>query len=221
MKTNKKDKNQIIMLIVALVIAFIVMIITAFFIANAIKGNNFNNKDKSPQTSMPEFSSLDGSDLDNSDSSDLDSSEIDSSSEDDKSVGKIAIDYMNYTSQQLLAEWNNDYKTDGYIDGGYTIHNQALVPNIYFVVPTDGNGVIVDGKLDAVVVTEGGKINNDVTVGMTYKEIKDKVGSSIKPADDKSEEDCTTAIIDSGNYSIIVIFDGAGTKSSRAIIKTK
>jgi hypothetical protein len=222
MKKNKKEKNQVTMLIVAIVIALIVMAITAFFIAKAIKGGDYvNGKNKDTSQSVPDFSSVHNSDIDKPDSSVVDSSESDSSSEADVTTHKYAVDYINYTSQQLLAEWNNSYENEGYVDGGYTIYNKTLAPNIYFVVPTNGSGVIVDGKLDAIVVVEGGKVNKDVTVGMTYQEIKDKIGASIKPADDKTEEDCTVAVIEGNDYIITVTFDGAGGKSSRAMIKSK
>lgn len=218
MKTNKKDRHQFTILIIGLIIAFIIIIITAFFIAKAIKNDKFTGDENPQNASVPEYSQIE--------SSQQDSSVTDSSSEEDSSVidtntGKPAVDYVKYTTQQLIAEWDKVYKNEGYNDGGLAIRNERLCPYFFFIVPDDGNANVKDGAVQSIVVTEGGMVTSDIKVGMTYAEIKEKIGVKIQPADSNSEKESSQALITGDNYTATIIFNGAGQKSIRAIVKAK
>ena len=218
MKTNRKDRHQFTILIVGLVVAFIIIIVTAFFIAKAIINDKFTGDDNPQNASVPEYSQIE--------SSQQDSSVLDSSSEEDSSVidtntVKPAVDYVKYTTQQLISEWDKVYKNEGYNDGGLAIRNEKLCPYFFFIVPDDGSANVKDGAVQSIVVTEGGIVTADIKVGMTYAEIKEKVGAKIQPADGNSEKDSSQAIITGDNYTATIIFSGAGQKSIRAIVKAK
>lgn len=218
MKTNKKDRHQFTMLMIGLFVAFIVIIITAFIIAKAIKNDNFTQNDNPQNNSVPEYSQIDSSKVD---SSEPDSSVEDSSVVVENNTGKTAVEYLKYTSQQLIAEWEKFYKNEGYNDGGLAIRNEKICPYFYFIVPDDGGGNVIDGQVQSIVVTEGGIIATDIKVGMTYSEFKEKLGTKIQPADGTSEDECSMAIINGDNYTAQIVFNGSGQKSIRAIVRTK
>jgi len=143
----------------------------------------------------------------------------DNSVEEVKVSQKTAMEYMSYTAFQLLEEFNNVYTDYGYINGGYTIANNSVCPYFMFSVQADGN-TILDKKMVAITVNPGGKVFDNIAVGMTFKEIKNVLGNKIVPAQ-QTEENCTVAYIEMPHYTVTFEFESAGGKSINAMILMK
>lgn len=225
--SNKKhEKSQIIILITALIVAFCAIVISSFLIARAIKSNSFSQSTVTTSEKLPAFNSdiKAKTEIKQDESDTVEGNALDEAPEIKQfaQTDKTAVEFIDYTSNMLLSEFKNVYSTPGYIDGGYTIYNYDVCPDMHFVVKTDGETKILDGKLSAITVTSGGKLMKNVFVGMTYKAIKSVVGDDIKPAEGTSE-DCLYAKIDNSKnkYYTIIEFEQSGGKSVKATIYPK
>ena len=208
MQRNKHTINQILMISIASICAFALIVGVAYFISVAIKGDFFNKGNAKQETSLN------------------DQSYTGSIQNDQQSVGtntaehnRMAVDYVGYTVLDLMNDFDGKYQSLGFIDGGYTIYNYEVCPFMQFVVPTDGKGNIISGKIQAIMVTKGGRLIKDVVVGMTYNEMKNILGNQIHKS--IPEENSLSAEIESGSYKIMINFEEEGLTSEIALIKPK
>jgi len=229
MRKKNTHSNQIFTLAIALFLALAVVIISAFILSSKIRSNDNNFKINSSENS-PTLSIMEG-DISAQDSSKTDKSvapkdektEIDNSTlkadmaENDRIVSqKAAVEYLSYTSYQLIDEFSDVYEDYGYINGGYTIANYDVCPNMKFAVQAD-EGTILDERISAVTVAGTGKVMDDVFIGMTYKEIKAVLGDKLVPIQ-QDEANCVFAIVEMKNYTVTFEFEFAGGQSVSATI---
>ncbi len=211
MQKNKHSRNQIKMIAIALVCAFSLIILTAYFLSLIIKGDFFSSDKRSSQKSSS------GNSISSSNADSL----LNNSGSGSTALthDRTAVDFIDYTVPDLRNELGDVYNSLGYLDGGYTISNSDIFPNFQFVVPTDAKGNILSGNIQAVIVTSGGKILKDISVGMTYKEMKNIINKQIKPMNGETEEQCTMAVIENDSYTVMITFESSGGKSVMALVK--
>ncbi len=229
MAKRKAKQKQVMVLSVVLVIALFVLIVCVFILLNGRTEPEIRNSGgvlTSSQSSESGDSSGDSSSIDDNsfadESSNTDSSS-ESSSDSSEAVQPItdpASALIGLSSTQLVDRLGGQYSDYGYLNGGYTIYNYDVCPSIDFVIAVDDDLNVLNQPLSAIIVKEGGKVTNDVIVGMTYSQMKTYFGDSIQPIE-QDEENCMFAFIDATGYTITVEFEYSGGKSIQANILLK
>lgn len=233
MQKKKSQKNQIRILLMTLVVAIVAITVSMIIL---FKDKDKNDEIKQADTSTQQDNQSSNSQLnndesmqDNSDFSDDDGAQADSNNSEDSqndessegivSLSKLgASDLIKLTAQELINELGGSYDDYGIVDGGFTIYNYSACPSIDIAVQIDEKKeIILSEKVTAVKVRENGKISNEATVGMTYKELKVVYGNKLVPIE-QSEEDALFAFVEADGYTITFEFEFSGGKSISAFL---
>ena len=232
MNKSKHEKNQIFLFVSALVLALAIIITAAYFIARAIEGNDTMQRDNDiylhKNSSKEDDSNLSNIDsqieIEESSKVDEDSQENEENEDNEDIVKPVELrtaqSYIDYNTTDLITEFNDEYETLGYFEGGYFIYNFDVIPNLYFSVANDGNGKLINDKLQAIMVNKNGYIYDEVMVGMTYDELKLLCGNSmtITMGD---ENTCQEVVIETNKIIAYVQFDIETNCSNIATVKFK
>jgi len=225
-KKNLKN-NQIILVIVAIIISLCGVVVSALILSNQIRSKNSTGENKEFDKSIL----VEQSQLDEESQTEIDSKPVSEESKKADSIvtsktdmvnvqiKKGADEYIEYSALELIGEFRYIFENYGYVNGGYTIYNNEICPDMTFVVQESG-GTILDEKVVAITVTGIGKLSDGVFVGMNYKEIKAILGDKLAPIE-QSEENCMFALAEFLNCTATLEFESSGGDSIKAVVMSK
>jgi hypothetical protein len=225
MAKRKNNEKKIIILSVTLTIAVFLLIVCIFILmTDSKKGDPVIG---SNTTTLSEASGAEatGQTGDSSDESPADSSQPDSSdsADDSSEASQVILDpassLIGLTSSQI-AEKLGDYSDYGFVNGGFTIYNYDIIPNMDFAVAVDDDFKILDENIQGINVLSDGKITAEITVGMTFEQMKSVLGEKLQPIE-QSEESCMYAIINGDGFTATIEFEYSGGKSVSAMVMLK
>lgn len=223
MSKKQAEKNQITSIIVGLIVAIAIIVICGKALiteVNSDKGND-NEITSSVNSIQSEIDSITQEEInitevqtDNTEEEIL----VTQNTYDNNLVS--AKDCLGMSGTEIKNKLSPDYEDLGVIDGGYTIADNSVYPNLQFIVNVDENNEILDTPITNIVALESAKIDDNLFVGMNYYELKKVLGDKIKPIE-SDEENCMFALIEQDDYTATVEFEYSGGKSIKALIKAK
>lgn len=221
MTKRRKKNNQTGPVMLGLLISLIVIIGCGLFLVRQIKSDDIKS-----DTVTSSINSLPATSANTESTSETQASVIVITEETTEPPERFDSNLIEATSlilsdaKEMETKFGDKYDNYGYIDGGYTIGDDEVYPHLQFVVDIDENNEIMSTPIRYIIVNKGGRVKDNIYVGMTYEELKEIYGQHIVPIEETSEG-CMFAYCEYDNYTVTFEFEFCGGNSVSAKIIAK